>query len=310
MTMAKANTQRLPAARCELGEGPHYDRADDTAWWFDIVGQKLLEHRFAAGETCVHGLPRMGSVVARIDDDRQLLGMEDGLYLRKKADGALALLAPLEADNPATRSNDGRVHPSGRLWIGTMGKKAEREAGAIYWFDGGTVRTLFRKVSIPNSICFSPDGRTGYFADTAVNTVWRVALDAATGLPAGEPERFLTGKDLPLGGYFDGSVTDASGVMWNAAWGGGSVSGFAPDGALTRTFEVPTAQTSCPCFAGANLDRLLVTSAWQGYSDTARATDPGAGFTYVIDGNFDGRPDCDFRLEAESQSSEEKNQVV
>ncbi|WP_193178641.1 SMP-30/gluconolactonase/LRE family protein [Oricola nitratireducens] len=308
--MAKASTQRLPAARCELGEGPHYDRATDTAWWFDIVGQKLFEHRFDTDETRMHGLPRMGSVAARIDDDRQLLGMEDGLYLRTKADGVLALLAPLEADNPATRSNDGRVHPSGRLWIGTMGKNAERQAGAIYWFDGCTVRTLFRTVTIPNSICFSPDGRTGYFADTAVNTVWRVALDAATGLPLGEPESFLSAKDLPLGGYFDGSVTDAGGVLWNAAWGGGSVSGFAPDGMLIRTFEVPAAQTSCPCFVGPKLDRMLVTSAWQGYSDAARAADPGAGFTYVIDGGFDGHADCAFRLDAETRSGDPKDRAT
>lgn len=310
MTMAKANTQRLPAPRCELGEGPHYDRVTDAAWWFDITGRKLFEYRLADGETFAHPLPRMGSVVARIDGERQLLAMEDGLYLRTRADGALTLMAPLEADNPATRSNDGRVHPSGRLWIGTMGKKAEREAGAIYWFDGRMVRTLLRHVTIPNSICFSPDGRTGYFADTAANMVWRVPLDAATGLPLGEPERFLSGKDLPLGGYFDGSVTDVNGMLWNAAWGGGSVSGFAPDGTLIRTFEVPAAQISCPCFVGQRLDRMLVTSAWQGYSDTARAADPGAGFTYVIDGDFAGSADCSFRLDPEIQPNEIKDPVI
>lgn len=296
MTITKANTQKLPAECCELGEGPHYDRANDSAWWFDIVGKALFEHRFTTGETRRHDLPRMASVVAAIDEASQLVAMEDGIYLRRKAKGELSLLAPLEADKPANRSNDGRVHPSGRLWIGTMGKNAEWQAGAIYWFDGRQVRTLFRRITIPNSICFSPDGRTGYFADTAVNTVWRVQLDASSGLPIGEPEPFLSEKDLPLGGYFDGSVTDADGVLWNAAWGGGSVSGFAPDGALVRTLELPAAQTSCPCFVGPEFDRMLVTSAWQGYTAAARAADPGAGFTYVMDGGFRGAADCAFRL--------------
>ncbi|MFZ2102713.1 MAG: SMP-30/gluconolactonase/LRE family protein [Oricola sp.] len=305
--MTKAATNKLAAECCELGEGPHYDASGDTAWWFDIVGRKLFEHRFATGETVVHRLPRMGSLIARVDETRQLLAMEDGLYLRDRTDGALWLLAPMESDNKVTRSNDGRVHPSGRLWIGTMGKNAEWQAGAIYCFDGRTLRPLFRKITIPNSICFSPDGRTAYFADTAVNTIWRVRLDPATALPAQEPEPFLVARDLPLGGYFDGSVTDADGVLWNAAWGGGSVSGYSPDGQLVRTFELPAAQTSCPCFVGLDFGRMLVTTAWQGYNAAARASDPGAGFTYVVEGGFHGRADASFRLDEEARPAEAKD---
>jgi sugar lactone lactonase YvrE len=300
VTMAKATTHKLPVDSSELGEGPSYDRKNDTAWWLDIYGKSLVEYKFATTTARVHALPRMASVVARIDDERQLIAMEDGIYLRLKADGSLTLLAPLEADNTVTRSNDGRVHPSGRIWIGTMGRKAEREAGAIYWFDGLTVKTLFRNITVTNSICFSPDGATGYFADSSVNKVWRVALDPKTGLPSGEPEVFLEGDDLPLRGNFDGSVIDADGILWNAAWRGGSVSGFAPDGTLVRTFEIPAAQTTCPCFIGKDLDRMLVTTAWCDLSDEARAADPGAGFTYVIDGGFAGMADSSFLLEPAS----------
>lgn len=297
MVMATAKVQKLPGDACELGEGPHYDRTTDTAFWFDIIGRRLHEYRFATGETVVHDLPRMGSVVARIDAARQLLAMDDGLYLRDRASGTLSLLVALEADNPATRSNDGRVHPSGRLWIGTMGRKAEREAGAIYWSDGRETRRMFAAISIPNSICFSPDGTIGYFADTAINQVFRVALDPLTGLPKGEPELFLAENDLPLGGSFDGSVNDADGVLWNASWGGGSVSGFAPDGSLVRTYELPAAQSSCPSFVGHRLDRMLVTSAYEGYSPAQRSADPGAGHSFVIDGLFNGRADVDFRMD-------------
>ena len=58
MTITSAPTHRLPAQCCELGEGPQYDATSDTAWWFDIVGQKLLEHRFGGRDmrlTDVHG---------------------------------------------------------------------------------------------------------------------------------------------------------------------------------------------------------------------------------------------------------------
>ena len=91
-----------------------------------------------------------------------------------------------------------------------------------------------------------------------------------------------------------GSVNDADGVLWNAAWGGGSVSGFAPNGDLLRSYEVPAAQTSCPCFVGPGGNRMLVTTAWEGYSDAARRDDPGAGYTYVIEGGFNGRFDPAF----------------
>lgn len=296
MTIGRANVTRLAGPACELGEGPAYDLETDTAWWFDIVGRALHEHRFVTGETLVHALPAMGSVVAKVDARRQILAMEDGLYLRDVGSGDLARLAALEADLPGNRSNDGRVHPSGRLWIGTMGRHAEPGAGSIYWFDGREARPLFRGISIPNSICFSPDGRIGHFADTAAGTIWRVALDPATGLPTGAPERFLDEADLPLGGGFDGSVVDARGVLWNAAWGGGSVSGFRPDGSLALVYEVPAAQTSCPCFVGPRLDRLLVTSAWQGYGEAARRRDSGAGHTWVVDGGFEGQADPLFLL--------------
>ena len=110
--------------------------------------------------------PGWPACVASIDDQRQLLATENGLYVRDIADGRLTLHAALEADNAATRSNDGRVHPCGALWIGTMGRKAEKGAGAIYHFGGGELRRLYAGISIPNAICFSPDGATAYFTDS------------------------------------------------------------------------------------------------------------------------------------------------
>ncbi len=72
---------------------------------------------------------------------------------------------------------------SGTFWIGTMGRRAERGAGAIYALHRGEIVRLFPNISIPNAICFSPDGATGYFADSAENVLYRVALDPGTGLP-------------------------------------------------------------------------------------------------------------------------------
>jgi sugar lactone lactonase len=125
-----------------LGEGCTYDPATDTAWWFDILERTLFRADLASGAVTSHALPVMASVLAVIDDQRQLLATEDGLYVRDVADGRLTLHTPLEADNAATRSNDGRVHCSGALWIGTMGRKAENGAGAIYRFHRGETSSM------------------------------------------------------------------------------------------------------------------------------------------------------------------------
>jgi sugar lactone lactonase YvrE len=291
--MERVPTSVLCAEHCHLGEGPTYDAATDTAWWFDIRESKLFEAKLGSGEVRVHPLGRMASALGRIDSDRQLIVAEDGLYVRGIANGALSPYLALEADNPATRSNDARVHQSGTFWIGTMGREAERGAGAIYALHRGAIRLLFPNVTIPNAICFSPDAATGYFADSAAGALYRVALDAATGLPSGVPEVLVRQRGA---GDIDGAVVDADGLIWNACWGGGCIDVYSPQGALLRSIAVPARQASCPAFAGPELSRLLVTSAWQGMDEAARAADPGHGQTFLLEVGARGRAEPDVRL--------------
>ena len=279
--------------RCHLGEGPTYDAATDTAWWFDILEGRLFEANLAGGDVRIHQLGRMASALARIDGERQLIVADDGLYIRMRKSGMMELYRPLEADNPRTRSNDARVHPSGTFWIGTMGRKAEQGMGAIYALHRGDISRLFPNTTIPNAICFSPDGATGYFADTAENVLYRVTLDPATGLPTGAPEVLLRHRGV---GGLDGAVVDADGLIWNARWGGGCVDIYDPQGAHLRCLHVPALQSSCPAFVGPDLSRLLVTSAWQDMDEAARAADPDHGRTFLVEAAARGRPEPDVRL--------------
>jgi len=286
-------TATLSAERCHLGEGPTYDASTDTAWWFDILEKRLFEANVSKGHVKVHALGKMASALARIDAERQLIVAEDGLYIRHVADGRMELFAALEAENPATRSNDARVHPSGTFWFGTMGRKAEPRAGAIYALYQGRISRLFPDITIPNAICFSADGKVGYFADTATNIMHRVPLDASTGLPAGEPAAFI--RHTGIGGL-DGAVVDADGLIWNARWGGGRVDVYDANGRRLRSLRVPARQSSCPAFVGRDFSRLLVTSAWQGMDETARAADSGHGRTFILDAAVRGRAEPDVKL--------------
>jgi sugar lactone lactonase YvrE len=292
--MEEVATTILSAHHCVLGEGCTYDPATDTAWWFDILERTLFEADLAPGLVAAHTLPLMASVLAPIDDQRQLLATESGLYVREVADGRLTLHTPLEADNAATRSNDGRVHSCGALWIGTMGRGAERGAGAIYRFHRGEVLRLYADVTIPNAICFSPDGTTAYFADSREGILHRVAIDPANAMPIGNPEALYDHRG-GLGGL-DGAVVDAEGLIWNARGGGSCIDVYTPEGRRVRTIRVPAKQPSCPVFVGRNLDRLLVTTAGEGMDKEAKAADPQHGMTFVLDVGAIGRPEPRVKL--------------
>jgi sugar lactone lactonase YvrE len=281
--------------RCHLGEGPAYDAASDTAWWFDILERRLFEARLGTGEIVIHELPLMASALATVDERRQMLATERGLMLRDIASGALELFMPVEAENPATRSNDSRVHPSGTFWFSTMGRKAEPGAGAIYACHAGTVRPLFPGITIPNAICFSPDGATSYFADTAENALHRVRLDPATGLPVEEPAVIHRHRDA---GGLDGAVIDADGLVWCAIWGGARLNAYSPEGDLVRSVAIPALQASCPVFVGPAFEKVLVTSAWQHMDEVARAADPHHGKTFLLDIGTRGRAEPRVRLGA------------
>lgn len=284
----EARVSILSDIACELGEGPSYDPRTDTLWWFDIVRCRLLEHPFRKGETTVHELPVMASAIAFTAEGGQVIATERGVERRDPTTGRLELLAEIEADNPANRSNDARVHQSGAFWIGTMAKQSGG-AGAIYHYAAGKVTRLFPDITIPNSICFSPAGDIAYFADTRRNLLYRVDCNPFTGMPTGEPKILLDHRGKP--GGIDGSVCDAEGTIWNARWGSARVDAYAPDGTHLRSVDLPASRTSCPAFVGRNADRLAVTSALQGMSAEERAADPDGGKTFLVELPVRGRHD-------------------
>ncbi|WP_193177968.1 SMP-30/gluconolactonase/LRE family protein [Oricola nitratireducens] len=273
-----ADVSVLSEIACKLGEGPVYDPARETLFWFDVLGCRRHALHMPSGKASALDLPEMASAMAVIDAGRDLILTETGLHVLDNATGRLTLHVAVEADNPATRSNDGRVHPSGAFWFGTMGKKAEDGAGAWYRYFRGTVEKLWDNVAIPNATCFSSDGATAYFTDTRVNKLMKVACDPKTGAPAGEPKVFFD----PLGrkGGLDGAVTDADGNLWNARYSAGALDCYAPDGKQMLTINIPARQTTCPAFVGDGL--IAVTSAWQDMTDAERADDPHAGKTFLV----------------------------
>ncbi|SNY95712.1 SMP-30/gluconolactonase/LRE family protein [Halomonas sp. hl-4] len=279
--------------RCELGEGPQWHAANQRLYWCDILNKRLHWLSTESGEHGDYPLEHMVSLATPLDDGRLMLVGEHSMSLFHPTTQHLAHFADFEADNPITRSNDARVDRHGSLWLSTMGKTAEPGAGSLYRLHRGELIQMRSGLSIPNAICFSPQGDAAYFTDTPTGIVMRWALDSQ-GWPVGEP---LAWADFTaVEGNPDGAVVDSEGCLWLALWGAGKVVRLNHDGQVIGDVELPVSQPSCPAFAGENLDRLYITTAQEGFTADQRREQPQAGGLFVANVGVRGLADPLLRL--------------
>jgi sugar lactone lactonase YvrE len=270
--------------RCALGEGAFWHPERSEFFWFDITGCKL--HSMARS----WDFDEMPSAMGWVSRDTVVIATETRLMLFDLGTGNGRTLSALEAGNPVTRSNDGRADPFGGFWIGTMGKRAQFAAGAIWRYFRGELRCLYTHITIPNAICFAPDGRSACFADTATRQVMRVGLDER-GWPLGAPQVWLDLTKDRLNP--DGAVFAADGTFWVAQWGAGRVAGYAPDGGFVGAVDYPALHTSCPAFGGGGMDQLYCTTAREG----RQAPHDLDGATFVVPAPTRGMPEHRIRLD-------------
>jgi sugar lactone lactonase YvrE len=221
-----------------------------------------------------------GSVVLR-GTDGLVVGLQSGLYSFHPATRSLGLCLGFPGRHPDDRTNDARCDRQGRLWFTRMRDFGRASTGGLYRLDvSADPIELISGVTIPNAICFSPDGRRFYFADTP-----KESLDAFEIAEAGVSFRRL-GAVIPPGlvpGRPDGATVDSEGYVWNARFGGGCVVRSAPDGSSHVVYPLPVSRPTSCSFGGDRLDRLYITTARQGLDAAALAAEPLAGALLAID---------------------------
>jgi sugar lactone lactonase YvrE len=91
--------------QCLLGEGALWHPLRGELFWFDIISKKLIS------KTQEWVFDEHVSADGWIDIDRLLIASETALFTFNLRNRSRVHIVDLDADNPLTRSNDGRVDP-------------------------------------------------------------------------------------------------------------------------------------------------------------------------------------------------------
>ena len=269
---------------CELGEGPVWDAERGMLWLVDIKRREILglgpgdaRARWPAPDQPGFALPAA--------DGGLVVGMPDGLHRFDPATGAFAPLAPVEADRPGNRLNDGSVAADGTLWFGSMDDGESAPTGALYSWRKNSLARHDDGIAITNGPALSPDGRTFYHTDTLARTIY--AFDQADGVLSNKRAliRIEDGAGWP-----DGTTVDAEGCLWVGLWGGWAARRYAPTGELLGSVRFPVANVTKVAFGGPDLRTAYATTGAKGLGAAERAAQPLAGGLFAWEADVPGLP--------------------
>ena len=279
-------------ANALLGEGPLWDPQERVLYWVDIKGREI--HRFdpASGrdERWTAAEP-VGSLAVRAGGGL-VVALRSGFHFFDPATGRTTPIVNPEPERTENRFNDGKTDRQGRFWAGSMHDPETKPTGSLYRLDGDlSCRRLIEGLVCPNALCWSPDSRTMYHADTGYRTVWAWDFDPERGDIANR-RMFV---EVPASdGAPDGATVDAEGFVWLAHWDGWRLTRFDPTGRAERVIRLPVQRPTCPAFGGPDLDLLYVTSASINLSPEERARQPLAGGVLALHPGVRGLPEARF----------------
>src|SRR6266545_1409770 len=101
-------------ARADVGEGPVWDVERQQLWWVDIAGAIHLFDPVDGSDRSFEVGTSVGAVALRVSGGL-VMALKDGFAVAEVTDAGPRLpgtmIAPVEADDPTTRFNDGKVDP-------------------------------------------------------------------------------------------------------------------------------------------------------------------------------------------------------
>jgi gluconolactonase len=300
LMLGNSPIQRLYHSKQMLwAEGPAWNGSGRYLVWSDIPNN--VQHRWIEddGHVSIIRNPANNSNGNTFDTHGRQISFEHltRSVARYEMDGTRTVLADSFEGKPLNAPNDGVVHPNGDIWftdpgygalmdyegaLSETGSVQPHQKEAVYRIEASTgkVFKLTDEIAKPNGICFSPDYKKVYVADTGAShypdaakniKVWDV-VDAKSVKNGKEfASMSLTMADgESKAGFADGIRCDVAGNVWaSAGWVGQGYDGvhvFAPeDGARIAQILLPEICSNV-CFGGSKRNRLFMTGSQSLYA--------------------------------------------
>jgi sugar lactone lactonase YvrE len=249
--------QRVSDSVNELGESPIWDAEFELVLWVDLLRGDVLEGKLRDGHVSelsrFHAGDTVGAVMMGHAGERIIAGPRH--LIRIARDGTQLSTSRVIGDQRASRLNDAKVDPWGRVLVGTASFQQGPRAEALFREEAdGSFTVIDDTLTLSNGICWSPDGQTLYYVDSLIGRVW--ARDYRVGR-LGPRRPHLTIKS----GIPDGMCIDDEGQIWLAIWGSGQVLRFRDDGRQTACVSIDSPRPTSVAFVGPQLETLLITAA-------------------------------------------------
>jgi gluconolactonase len=258
-------------------EGPAWSGVGRFLVWSDIPNNVQMRWIEEDGRVTTYRNPSGYSNGNTFDYEGRQLSCEHGgrRVVRYEPNGTMTTIAERFDGKRLNSPNDIVVNPDGGIWFtdpsygirgnyeGFKGQQESKEA--VYRVDAktGQIAKVTDEVGQPNGLCFSPDYKKLYVADTGMPRdikVWDV--DGGRLVNGRRFTQFdVPGTNQPSAA--DGIRCDADGNIWAGARPGVQV--FAPNGERIGMIRLPETCANV-CFGGARRNRLFMVASQSLYS--------------------------------------------
>jgi len=141
---------------------------------------------------------------------------------------------------------------------------------------------------VGNGIDWNIESNIMYFTDSENRTIFSYDYNLESGSLS---NKRVFVKVPNKHGYPDGLTVDSQDGVWSAHWDGGCVTRYFSDGSIDKVIDLPVPRPTSMTFGGENFDKLYITTASIGMTDSEIKKFPLSGSIFVIDDiGVKGRP--------------------